>query len=206
MKIGGKNRLVIGLTGGPGTGKSLAAKFMQEKGAVILSGDEAGKRAVETRPVLNQLVRTFGRKILKRDGDLDRRKLGQIVFGDPDELEKLNDIVHPRLLRILKADIRERKRQGAPLIVVDAALIFEWGIANWCNYILVVTARRAIRMERLIKSGLTRKEAIDRINSQIPDRDKVALADYVIENKGTKADLRRKVDEFLKLINAGAFN
>ncbi|OGC96344.1 MAG: dephospho-CoA kinase [candidate division Zixibacteria bacterium RBG_16_53_22] len=201
-----RKSVIIGLTGGPGTGKSLAAKFLRNKGAVVLSGDEAGKRAVETRSVRDKLVKAFGREILKRDGGLDRRKLGRIVFGDPDELEKLNDIVHPGLLRILKADLEEQKRKRVRLVVIDAALIFEWMIANWCDYILVVTARRDIRMERLIKSGLTRKEAIDRINSQIPDRDKAALADYVIENNGTKAEFRRKVDEFVNLIIVGAFN
>ena len=200
-----RKSVIIGLTGGPGTGKSLAAKFLRNKGAVVLSGDEAGKRAVETRSVRDKLVKAFGREILKRDGGLDRRKLGRIVFGDPDELEKLNDIVHPGLLRILKADLEEQKRKRVRLVVIDAALIFEWMIANWCDYILVVTARRDIRMERLIKSGLTRKEAIDRINSQIPDRDKAALADYVIENNGTKAEFRRKVDEFVNLIIVGAF-
>src|SRR4030067_1554692 len=131
-----RKSVIIGLTGGPGTGKSLAAKFLRNKGAVVLSGDEAGKRAVETRSVRDKLVKAFGREILKSDGGLDRRKLGRIVFGDPDELEKLNDIVHPGLLRILKADLEEQKRKRVRLVVIDAALIFEWMIANWCDYIL----------------------------------------------------------------------
>jgi dephospho-CoA kinase len=198
--------IVIGLTGGPASGKSLAAEFMHKKGAVIISGDEAGKKAVEMRSVLSKLVKAFGREILTLDGNLDRRKLGRIVFADTNALEKLNDIVHPRLLRILKADLREQKSHDTKLVVIDAALIFEWGIANWCDYILVVTAKRKIRMERLIKSGLSRKEATGRINSQIPDNDKVALADYIIENNTTKAELKRKVNEFLKKTNAGSFN
>jgi len=193
--------IVVGLTGGPGTGKSTAAKFMQAKGAVILSGDEAGKRAVEVRSVFNYLIKAFGREILKSDNSLDRKKLGGMVFAKPDAMEKLNNIVHPRLLRILKADILEHKKRGTPLVVIDAALIFEWGIANWCDYIVVVTAKKDIRIKRLMQSGLSRKEAIDRINSQIPDRDKMALADYVIENNGDKAELRRKVAELMKMLH-----
>jgi dephospho-CoA kinase len=195
-----KKSIVIGLTGGPGTGKSLAAEFMRDKGAIVLSGDEAGRRTVEIRSILRRLVKTFGKGMLDKNGKLDRKKLGRIVFSDFDKLEKLNEIVHPRLLRILKADIFKHKRKGIPLIVVDAALIFEWGIANWVNFIVVVTARREIRIARMMKSGLTRKEASDRINSQIPDSEKAALADYVIENSGTKAGLRRKVQEFLQVL------
>jgi len=193
--------IVVGLTGGPGTGKSTAAKFMQAKGAVILSGDEAGKRAVEVRSVFNYLIKAFGREILKSGNSLDRKKLGGMVFAKPDAMEKLNNIVHPRLLRILKADILEHKKRGTPLVVIDAALIFEWGIANWCDYIVVVTAKKDIRIKRLMQSGLSRKEAINRINSQIPDRDKMALADYVIENNGIKTELRRRVAELMKMLH-----
>jgi len=193
--------IVVGLTGGPGTGKSTAAKFMQAEGAAILSGDEAGKRAVEVRSVFNYLIKAFGREILKSDNSLDRKKLGGMVFAKPDAMEKLNNIVHPRLLRILKADILEHKKRGTPLVVIDAALIFEWGIANWCDYIVVVTAKKDIRIKRLMQSGLSRKEAIDRINSQIPDRDKTSLADYVIENNGDKTELRRRVAELMKMLH-----
>lgn len=194
--------IIIGLTGGPGTGKSLAASYLKMQGAVILSGDQAGKIAVEEIPsVLRKLVKSFGREILYPDGTLNRRKLGSIAFGNPDSHATLNSIVHPPLLKLLKAALNQLKKSGRyKIIVIDAALIFEWGIANWCDYILAVTARRDIRIKRLMSQGLSRHEATDRIAAQIPDKDKAALADYVIENNDARAALRKKVNEFLKLV------
>jgi dephospho-CoA kinase len=192
--------IVVGLTGGPGTGKSLAASYLEKRGAVILSGDQAGRRAVEEFPaVLGKLVAAFGESILNSDNSLNRRKLGSIAFASPQAHKRLNEIVHPQLLKILKSELRNSiRKKKTELIVIDAALIFEWAVADWCDYILVVIARRDLRLKRLMSQGLTRKQAADRIGSQIPDRQKVALADYVIENNSSKSNLRRKVDRFLK--------
>jgi len=189
--------IVIGLTGGPGVGKSLAAEYLEDDGAVILSGDEAGRKAVEIPAVKRRLMRAFGSEISDSRHAIDRRKLGATVFDNAEALGTLNEIVHPTLLRILKAELIEYKKKRAPLIVIDAALIFEWGIADWCDYLLVVTAKKDIRIGRIIKSGLTRKEAASRIRSQISDSVKVALADYVIANNGSRSDLRRNVLKFL---------
>lgn len=193
---------IIGLTGAPGAGKSLAAKYLEKRGAIILSGDEVGREVVEKiRAVLDRLVNAFGESILKKDGSLDRKLLGRIAFSKPAAREKLNRIVHPHLLIVLKNRMKQhRARSPRKLLVVDAALIFEWGIADWFDHVLVITARRDIRIKRMIDSGLSRKEAIDRISSQIPQRTKAALADYVIENNGSRSILRKKVDEFLALL------
>lgn len=194
--------IVVGLTGGPCSGKTSVAEILKENGAIILSGDEIGRRIVDENPaILNELVRTFGKQILDQRRKLNRRKLGKIVFANPQALYKLNEIIHPPLLRILKAELTKHLKRGSKkIIVIDAALIFEWGIANWCNLILVVTAIREVRIRRMIRNGLARKEAEDRIASQLPERDKVSLADYVIRNNGTKAALRRGTLEFLKVL------
>ena len=204
MKARAGSCVVLGLTGGPGTGKSLAAEYMKKKGAAVLSGDDAGKTAVNDNPaILKKLVRVFGKSILTSDGSLDRRKLGSIVFADPDALLTLNRIVHPRLLRILKSRVnRLRDERRRKLIVVDAALIFEWGIADWCDYILVVTARRKNKLKRLAHQGLTLKQARDRIRSQIPESDKIKLADHVIRNDGTRSQLKSNVADFMKILSA----
>ena len=193
---------IIGLTGVPGAGKSLVAECLREQGAIILSGDDAGRKIVKDIPViLRRLVNAFGKSILKNDGSLDRELLGRMVFSNSAVREKLNRIVHPHLLKTLKTWIKQRRsRSPKRLIVVDAALIFEWGIADWFDYILVVTARRDLRIKRVMGSGLSRKEAADRISSQIPQRTKAALADYVIENNGSKSIVRKKVGEFLDLL------
>lgn len=193
---------IIGLTGGPGTGKSLVAEYLEEQGAIILSGDDAGREVVGGIPIVKKrLVNAFGDSILRDNGSLDRRLLGRMVFADPLAREKLNGIVHPHLLKTLKTWIEKRRVQfPKKLIVVDAALIFEWGIADWFDYILVVYAGRDLRLKRMMISGLSRKEAADRISAQIPQRKKVALADYVIENNRSKSILRNKVNDFLDLL------
>ena len=190
--------MILGLSGGPGTGKSLAAEYLRKQGAVIISGDEAGRRAVEEYPgVLKKLVKTFGNGILSYDGSLNRKQVGRIVFSNNGALEALNATVHPQLLKILKSDIRKFNGHKKRLIVLDAALIYEWGIANWCDYILVVTAGRELRIKRLTQRGLTRSEAKNRIASQIPDREKRKLADFVIENNGTKKLLEKRIMKFM---------
>jgi dephospho-CoA kinase len=194
--------ILIGLTGGPGTGKSLAAEYLKRQGAVIISGDDTGREVLEVYPaVLKKLVRSFGDDILESNGILNRRALGRIVFGDPKALKKLNDIIHPHLLKSLKAKIDQHRKSGK-LVVVDAALIFEWGIERWFDYILVVTSKRTNRIERLMYSGLTRKEVEGRIRSQIPQSDKAKRADFIITNNSSKTVLRGKVNSLLKTIKS----
>jgi dephospho-CoA kinase len=194
--------ILIGLTGGPGAGKSLAAEYLKRQGAVIISGDDTGREVLEVYPaVLKKLVRSFGDDILESNGILNRRALGRIVFGDPKALKKLNDIIHPHLLKSLKAKIDQHRKSGK-LVVVDAALIFEWGIERWFDYILVVTSKRTNRIERLMYSGLTRKEVEGRIRSQIPQSDKAKRADFIITNNSSKTVLRGKVNSLLKTIKS----
>jgi dephospho-CoA kinase len=194
--------VIVGLTGGPGAGKTAVANILKEKGAIIISGDEAGRQVIEQRPVvIKRLIRVFGKSIIGSDGTLDRGKLGEIVFSNLEALHRLNKIVHPPLLKIIKADLNRLNKPGSRrLLVIDAALIFEWGIADWCDYILVVTAKRETRLKRMISSGLAKKDALNRIRSQMPEKDKAALADYVIENNDSKANLRRKVELFLRML------
>jgi dephospho-CoA kinase len=156
---------------------------------------------------MDRIVRTFGKSILDKGKKIDRRKLGKIVFGDPRALYKLNEIVHPPLLKIIKSELNKyRKKSARKLIIIDAALIFEWGIADWCDFILVVTASKSIRIQRMMKDGLTKKEAVDRIKSQLPEQDKIRLADYVIRNNGTHAALKRNTLEFLQALSRMPMN
>lgn len=197
--------MIVGLTGGPGAGKSQAAEYLRAKGAVIISGDEAGRQVIRRYPsTAKKLTRVFGSSILADDGILDRRKLGRLVFGDPRAIKKLNAIIHPNLLRILKSEIKKAKsRKKRGLVIVDAALIYEWGIEKWFDTILVITAMREIRIQRLSDSGLTRKEAVARIGSQIPQQRKAAMADYVIQNDSGRSQLKREITRFLKNLESG---
>jgi dephospho-CoA kinase len=196
------NSVILGLTGVPGAGKTSAANHLRTRGATVLSGDQIGREVVEQDPaLLKKLVRALGESTLSEDGSMDRKRVGQIVFRDPVALSKLNAIIHPPLLRALKGKLRAAgMKQPRRPVVVDAALIFEWGIADWFDYILVITARRDLRIRRLMRSGLSLRQASSRIGSQLPQRTKAALADYVIENNGNRAGLKRKLDEFLGIL------
>lgn len=196
--------ILIGITGVPGAGKSLAAEYFKRQGAIIISGDDTGREVLKEYPaVLNRLTRAFGNEIINADGKLNRSALGRIVFENPKALKKLNAIIHPHLLRLLKKKIEKyRKSRSNRMVVLDAALIFEWGIEKWFDYILVVTSNRTNRIARMMDSGLTRKEAEGRIRSQIPQREKAKRADFVIANDGGKRSLKSRVDSLLKTIKS----
>jgi dephospho-CoA kinase len=193
--------LAIGLTGGPGVGKSEVAKILAEYGAVIISADKIGHDLlVKNKIVKLKLIQLLGDQILI-DGKLNRPAIGKIVFNNPDTMRSFNEVMHPPLLKSLKNELRNKIMRGTNrLIVVDAALIFEWGIANWFDLLLVVTASRDIRTKRMCNTGLNGNQAAKRIGSQIPQRVKLSLADYVIENNANRSILKRKVNIFIKAI------
>ena len=193
--------VVVGLTGGLGVGKSEVARILEAKGAAVISADKIGHEILaDNRAVRKKLVGWLGEDIITEDSRLDRRKIGAMVFGDPMTMSRFNSIVHPPLLSELKKAIGRENSRKVPLVVVDAALIFEWGIADWFNLILVVQARRAIRLSRMAGQGLSKSQAIKRIASQMPQRDKVALADSVIENNSTRRALKKETLKFYNLI------
>jgi len=187
---------VVGLTGGTASGKTEVAKVLQKKGGIVVSGDVAGREAVENnQQVLKKLVQIFGTKILQSNGKLNRKKLGRIAFASEKNQRKLNQIVHPYLLKELRRRIAEaRKQEGSKkLLVVDAALITEWGLEKELDFTVLVTSPVKLRLQRLVKQGLTKQEAHNRIARQLKDTQRRKKADYVIENDGTLKELRQKV-------------
>lgn len=192
--------IVIGITGGIASGKTEVAKVFAKRGAVILSGDEIGKEVVEkNRNVLQELVKTFGNSILKKNGTLNRRKLGELAFASPRSKNKLNRIVHPRLLGELRKRIRKQKKNT--VVVVDAALIVEWGLEKELDCLIFVESKREDKIKRLQKEkDYSQKEAMDRIKSQLPEKIKKKKADYIIRNDKDLTELRKKAKEVWDLI------
>jgi len=186
---------IIGITGGIGSGKTEVAKIFRKLGAKIISGDEIGKEVVEkNRSVLKKLVKTFGEGILNRNKKLNRRKLGKIAFSSIENRDKLNTIVHPYLLFNLKRQIREHRKKGPGIVIVDAALIIEWGLQKELDYLILVESSFQNRIKRLKEySGYSQKEAINRIKAQIKDRTRRKYADYVIRNDKDLKELKRKI-------------
>ena len=189
--------LVIGLTGGIGTGKSEAARQLEELGALIISADQVGHEAYTVNTeAWEQVVATFGNGILQDDKEIDRRKLGGIVFSDPSQLKKLNQIMHPRMARIVSDKIEVFRGQGVDTVVVEAALLFEAGWDSLVEEVWVTDASEEIIIGRLReRNGLSEEEAKKRINSQMDRMERIGRSDFVINNSGDMAELGTTIKE-----------
>jgi len=171
-------------------------------GAAVISADEIGKRVVDSDPsVLNQLVSAFGEGILDSDGKLDRHETGRIAFSSAENLQKLDDIVHPALLKQLRAEINSLRRPGPHFcIVVDAALILRWGIESEFDILICVVAPEDEVIERLEQKGHSAEDIKQRLDRQIPSDRQAAAADFVIENDGSLEALRDKAERLYKRV------
>ena len=185
--------LRVGLTGGIGAGKSAVARTLAEHGAIVIDADQLAREVVQPgTPGLSQVVEEFGEEMLQDDGSLDRERLGAIVFSDPQRLQRLNAIVHPL--------VRERTAaliDGAPedaVVVQDIPLLVENGLAPMFALVIVVEAPTEVRLQRLIHDrGMTPDQAHARLAAQATDEQRRAVADVVLVNDGTLADLAAKV-------------
>jgi dephospho-CoA kinase len=207
MKDKASKRILVGLTGGPGVGKSEAAKVLAAYGACVISADKIGHSILDTNAkVRAKIKKMFGQSAFDSNGRPNREFIGRRVFADSELLAEFNSVVHPELLRLLKKELNKVAESGKKIIVVDAALIFEWCIADWFDIILVIDAAREIRIKRLMKNGLTRSQAVARIGCQMPQKDKKGLADYLITNNGGINNLKTKIAGFVKLLKKNIVN
>ena len=189
--------LVIGLTGGIGTGKTQVSKILQELGAEVIDADLLGHQVYRPRSeAWREVVEAFGDGVLASDGEVDRKKLGAIVFNDPDAQERLNAITHPRIYRMLEERIERLRVEGAQVVVVEVVLLLE---ANWTalfDQIWVTTSTEEQVLRRLGKrDGLDESSIRARIRSQMPQNERVKRADVVIDNRGSPSQLRDRVQE-----------
>jgi len=189
--------LVIGLTGGIGTGKSEATRQLEALGASIISADQVGHEAyTPNTEAWEQVVATFGDGILQDDQEIDRRKLGAIVFSDPSQLEKLNQIMHPRMARIVSGKIEVFRSQAVSVVVVEAALLFEAGWDSLVEEVWVTDSPEELIIGRLKeRNGLSEEEAKKRINSQMDRAERIERSDFVINNSGDMAELGNAIKE-----------
>ena len=188
--------LLIGLTGNIASGKSEVARMLAERGATLIDADVLAREAVEPdTQALKDIVKRWGKDVLKSDGSLDRGALRQIVFADQNELDALNRIVHPGVTRLRDREIAKARERGDLIVVCVIPLLFERNLVDEFDAIILVDARRPLRLERLVKTrGLDETDAMNMIVSQMPAELKRARADYVIENDGSLEELERDVD------------
>ena len=189
--------LVIGLTGSIGTGKSEAARHLEALGASVISADQVGHEAyTPNTEAWEQVVAAFGDGILGEDSEIDRRKLGAIVFSDAGQLDKLNQIMHPRMARMVSDKIETLRTQGVEVVVVEAALLFEAGWDSLVEEVWVTDSPEDMVIERLKKrNGLSEEEARKRISSQMDRSERLERSDYVIDNSGDMAGLGNTIKE-----------
>jgi dephospho-CoA kinase len=187
--------LLVGLTGNIGSGKSAVGTMLARHGATLIDADVLARRAVEQgTPAYEQIVARWGNDVVSPDGHLDRAALRRIVFGDHDQLEELNQIVHPEVERLSEEAIAEAHGRGDRIVVCDVPLLFEAHLTDRFDRIVLVDAPRPIRLERLVGDrGLREPEAMEMIAAQMPAELKRARADYIIENNGTLPQLERRV-------------
>ncbi len=188
---------VIGLTGGIGSGKSTVSQFLAELGAVILNADEVGHEAFKPdSEIWRKVVAAFGRQIVTSDGNVDRKKLGNIVFGNPESLSRLNEIMHPQMYALVKTQLEEHRRQGMRVVVLEVPLLLEAGWTSLVDEVWVTTAPEATALKRLEeRTGLSQAESLTRIRSQLPSAERVRHADVVINTECDLDELKSKVKE-----------
>ncbi|PKB79829.1 MAG: dephospho-CoA kinase [SAR202 cluster bacterium Io17-Chloro-G9] len=187
--------LVIGLTGSIGTGKSEVARLLESLGAVLIDADQVGHEAYSPNTESwREVVEAFGRDILQESGEIDRRKLGAIVFSDPQQMEKLNGIMHPRMAGMVGERIEKLRGQGTQVVVVEAAVLFE---AKW-DYLVDEVWTTDSPVEAVIqrlrdRNGLPEEEVRKRINSQMNREERLARSHVVLDNSGDVAKLKQAV-------------
>jgi len=193
--------LKVGLTGGIGSGKSTASRYFESLGAFVLDADEEAKKLITSNEtVQHELISEFGTDIIDGTGRVDKNKLSRVAFQDEDHQQRLNSVVHPYIFNLIDKEFNRvfnDKKHG--VFIVDAALIYETGFDAHLDYVIVVTAHLKNRMERALgRKTLSREEILKRVGFQWPEEEKVNMADFVVHNDGTEAELQKNIESLIK--------
>ena len=189
--------LKIAITGGAGSGKSVVARMFKELGAVILDADEIAHQVVAVGgPAWRELKDAFEPEFFREDGELDRPRMARRVFSDFEARKVLNGIVHPYVAQEIRQRLEDLERQGVKLVLVEVPLLFEAGLAEGYDRVIVVDAGPKEQVERLqTRDHREAAEIQGIIEAQMPLKDKVARADYVVNNRGALAETREQVEK-----------
>jgi dephospho-CoA kinase len=189
--------LIIGLTGGIGTGKSTVAQVLEEQGVPVLSADLVGHEVYQPgRPAFHELVNAFGSEIVAEDGTIDRKKLGGKVFADPKELARLNAIVHPRMKGMMREKMQELQRAGERVAVIEAAILFEAKWDDLADEVWVTVAPPEVAARRVAeRSGLAQEQVMERIRAQMSNEERSRRATVIIDTSGDMESTRRQALE-----------
>ena len=191
---------IIGLSGQSGAGKTTALKVLGKSGAVICDCDEVSREVMKKdTPCTRELIEVFGKEIASEDGEIYRKKLGEIVFFDKAKLEVLTEITHRYIKKRIFSLIEEAKEKGSEVFIIDAPLLFESELDKICDVTLAILAPAEKRIERIItRDAISRELAQKRISAQLPEEELTRLATEVIVNDKTVEDLEKAVVDFAR--------
>lgn len=194
--------IVIGVTGSLASGKSEVTAILKRRGARVFDADVSARHVIQKgKPVYKAVLKLFGRKFLAANGQIDRRRLAEHVFSHPQDLDKLNTLIHPAVIVDAIRQIHSAKRQKG-ILVLDVPLLFESKMQNLADVTVVVSASPKNALARAGKKGILEPLARKILSSQWPLKKKEKMADFVIQNDGSKAELEKKVLEILEKIKA----
>ena len=196
----------LGVTGGIGSGKSTACRIFEDLGAEVFYADDEAKRLMQEHPELREAIaEAFGAESYAPDGALNRAYLAEQVFADPEQVERINALVHPRVFAAFETRRAKLQASDVPLLVHEAALIFEAGGDEHLDAVAVVDAPEAVRIQRVMaRDEVTEAQVRARVAHQLSAAEKRRRADYVIDNSGTADDLRAEVERVFQAMRAAS--
>lgn len=195
--------LLVGVTGGIGSGKSTVCAMLAGMGCELFEADRIAKELqLEDPEVIRGVEELFGRDIYSRDGSgqlqIDRKAIASVVFSDPEKLAALNRLIHPKVREAFVREVKRCAREGKRILCKEAAILFEAGADRDLDRIIVVAANDGLRLDRVVKRGLDRAEARKRMQAQWPQERLIERAHYVIFNDGTLEELRSQVEQIYR--------
>ena len=206
--------MVIGLTGGIGTGKSTVSQILQEKKFPVIDLDTISHEVIKIPKVIEKIVENFGKEVLENSGNFEnknnairisREKLGKIIFENKEKRLLLNSIMHPEILHTMREQISKYKKNNK-IIFVEIQLLFEVQWEKEFDYILLISAKKSTQIRRILeRDKRSENDALNIINSQLPLDEKEKRSDFVIENDGNIEELKEKIDKFLEYLETKCY-
>ncbi|USG64419.1 dephospho-CoA kinase [Brevibacillus ruminantium] len=196
--------MILGLTGGIATGKSTVTAMLRERGIPVIDADQIAREVVEPgMPAYESIVRYFGADVLLPDGQINRAKLGEIVFSDEAERQKLNAIVHPEVRRVMREEAEAAEAAGAKIVFMDIPLLFESKLQHMVDKVVVVYATAQMQLSRMMeRDEFEEEQAQKRLRAQWPIDQKREQADFVIDNTGSREETEKQVEHLLERLQA----
>lgn len=196
--------LVVGLTGGISSGKSMVAKWFREAGILVLDADEIVKTLQSPHSdLVKEIGKLFGEQMIAEDGSLNRQALGSLIFHDDQAKEKLNRLIHPQVKNKLEQGIQQAHELGEKILVLDIPLLYESGFEPLIDISLVVYVSKEIQLQRLMeRDQIDEAYALAKINSQLSLEEKKKRGDFILDNRGTLEQLKSQFEEILTKLSS----